>query len=249
MPFLPIPDGQIHYEVRGTGYPLLLFAPGFLSSRMERWRTNPAKPGVPQDWLDPMAALSDRFRVVALDVRNAGQSRARLRATDGWSAYTRDHLALLDHFRIERCHVMGACIGVSFALALEKESPGRVTAFVLQNPIGLSGTNRGALDGEFAKWADEVRAWPNIDPALLPGFHHRMFGNDFIFSVSRDFVRACRLPMLLMPGDDTVHPAGISAELAEAPDIEVLSPWKGLDRREAAMGRVREFLIAHEPHP
>ncbi len=249
MPFLPIPDGQIHYEVRGSGHPLLLFAPGFLSSRMERWRTNPAKPGVPQDWLDPMEALSDRFRVVALDVRNAGQSRVRLRASDGWSAYTSDHLALLDHLRIERCHVMGACIGVSFALALEKESPGRVTAFVLQNPIGLSGTNRAALDGEFAKWAEEVRAWPNIDPALLPGFQDRMLGNDFIFSVSRDFVRKCRIPMLLMPGDDAVHPAGISDELAEAPDIEVLSPWKGLDRREAAMGRVRDFLIAHEPRP
>jgi pimeloyl-ACP methyl ester carboxylesterase len=249
MPFLPIPDGEIHYEVQGSGYPLLLFAPGFLSSRMERWRTNPARPGVPQDWLDPMAALSDRFRVVALDVRNAGQSRARLRASDDWSAYTSDHLALLDHLRIERCHVMGACIGVSFALALEKASPGRVTAFVLQNPIGLSGTNRAALDGEFAKWAEEVRAWPNIDPALLPGFHDRMFGGDFIFSVSRDFVRTCSIPMLLMPGNDTVHPAEISAELARAPDIKVLSPWKGLDRREAAMGCVREFLIAHEPRP
>ena len=58
MPFLNIPGGQIHYEVHGTGYPVLLFAPGFLSSRIERWRTNPARPGVPQDWLDPIAALS-----------------------------------------------------------------------------------------------------------------------------------------------------------------------------------------------
>ncbi len=54
MPFLTIPAGRIHYEVSGSGYPLLLFAPGFLSSRIERWRTNPARPGVPQDWLDPM---------------------------------------------------------------------------------------------------------------------------------------------------------------------------------------------------
>src|SRR5258707_10379361 len=128
MPFLPIPDGQIHYEVRGSGHPLLLFAPGFLSSRVERWRTNPAKPGVPQDWLDPMEALSDRFRVVALDVRNAGQSRVRLRASDGWSAYTSDHLALLDHRRIERCHAMCAGMGDSFALAPEGRGRGRFLA-------------------------------------------------------------------------------------------------------------------------
>ena len=143
MPFLPIPEGQIHYEVHGSGYPLLLFAPGFLSARMERWRTNPARPGVPQDWLDPIAALSDHFRVIAFDVRNAGESRARLRATDDWTTYTGDHLALLDHLRVERCHVMGACIGVSFALALAKERPRLVSAMVLQNPIGLAGGNRG----------------------------------------------------------------------------------------------------------
>ena len=52
MPYLEIPDGSIYYEVHGEGFPALLFAPGFLSSRIERWSTNPAKPGVPQDWLD-----------------------------------------------------------------------------------------------------------------------------------------------------------------------------------------------------
>ncbi len=247
MATLQIPDGTIHYEVRGNGYPVLLFAPGFLSSRIERWRTNPAKPGVPQDWLDPIDALCDRFRVIAFDVRNAGESRARLRATDDWTTYTSDHLALLDHLRVERCHAFGACIGVSFALALAKERPALVSALVLQNPIGLSSSNRAALDGEFAKWADQVRRWPNIDAELLPGFHQRMFGNDFIFSVSRQFVRNCRIPMLLMPGDDVVHPAEISADLARAPSVEMLAPWKGAALRESAMQRVREFLITREP--
>ena len=39
MPFLDIAGGKLHYDVQGDGYPVLLFAPGFLSSRMERWRT------------------------------------------------------------------------------------------------------------------------------------------------------------------------------------------------------------------
>jgi pimeloyl-ACP methyl ester carboxylesterase len=247
MPFLPVSNGQIYYEENGSGYPLLLFAPGFLSARIERWRTNPAKPGVPQDWLDPSPALSDHFRVIAFDVRNAGQSRAGLTATDDWTTYLRDHLALLDHLNVERCHVMGACIGVSFALALAQERPKLVSALVLQNPIGLSGVNRAALDGEFSKWADEVRHRRGIDSKLLPGFKQRMFGGDFIFSVTRDFVRSCTIPMLLMPGDDVVHPAEVSADLAHAPNVQILAPWKGLALRGAAMRRVREFLIANEP--
>jgi len=245
MPFLDISGGRLHYEVQGSGYPLLLFAPGFLSSRIERWRTNPAKPGVPQDWLDPIAALSDRFTTIALDVRNAGLSRAPIGPRDDWSTYTADHLALLDHLGVTRCHVMGACIGVSFAYALAAARAGLVTAMVLQNPIGLSGINRAALDQEFDKWAAELRDRPDVDPQQIPGFHQRMFGGDFIFSVSRDYVAGCTIPSLLMPGDDLVHPVEVSADIARAPRIEVLAPWKGVALREGAMRRVGEFLSHH----
>jgi pimeloyl-ACP methyl ester carboxylesterase len=247
MAFLNVPDGFIHYEVHGSGYPVLLFAPGFLSSRIERWRTNPARPGVPQDWLDPVPVLRDHFQLIALDVRNAGESRVTLKDGDDWSTYTRDHLALLDHLGIARCHVMGACIGVSFAYALAKARPGLVSAMVLQNPIGLSDSNRAVLDREFDAWCAEVRDWPGIDSALFANFGQRMFGGDFIFSVSRDFVRGCGIPALLMPGEDSVHPASVSADIAAAPGVEVLAPWKGVSLREAAMQRVRDFLVAHEP--
>jgi pimeloyl-ACP methyl ester carboxylesterase len=247
MPYLAIPDGQIYYEVHGEGYPVLLFAPGFLSSRIERWSTNPAKPGVPQDWLDPVPVLSDRFRLIALDVRNAGRSRAKLKATDDWETYTDDFLALVDHLGVTHFHAFGACIGVSFALSVVKRRPQAVTSLVLQNPIGLSDVNRATLDGEFSNWANEVRDWPNIDPTLLPGFHDRMFGGDFIFSVSREFVRGCALSTLLMPGNDMVHAANVSADLARAPNADVLSPWKGLELRDMAMQRVRDFLIRNTP--
>lgn len=244
MPYLNVEHGQIYYEDHGSGYPVLLFAPGFLSSRIERWSTNPARPGVAQDWLDPIAELSTQFRLVALDVRNAGRSRAAIGPDDDWRTYTADHLALLDHLGITQAHVMGACIGVSFALALAQERPGLVSALVLQNPIGLAG-NRAAIDAEFDLWADALRARPDIDAGQLPGFHQRMFGGEFIFSVSPAFVRGCRVPMLLMPGDDVMHPAAISAELARAPEVEVVAPWKGAAHRDEAMRRVRDFFAAH----
>jgi len=247
MPDLAIDAGSLHYEVHGRGYPVLLFAPGFLSSRIERWATNPARPGVPQDWLDPVAALQDGFTLIALDVRNAGGSRAKLKPTDDWETYTDDFLALVDHLGVTHFHAFGACIGVSFALSVAKRRPDAVTSLVLQNPIGLSNVNRDALDAEFDKWAKEVSNWPNIDRSLLPGFHDRMFGGDFIFSVTRDFVRSCAIPMLLMPGDDLVHAANVSDDLAGAPNVEILTPWKGVALRATAMRRVREFLIRHTP--
>jgi pimeloyl-ACP methyl ester carboxylesterase len=247
MPFLTVPGGQIHYEVAGEGYPVLLFAPGFLSSRIERWRSNPAKPGVAQDWVDPIPVLSPHFKVVSLDVRNAGESRVAIGPNDGWSSYTADHLALLAHLGITRCHVMGACIGVSFGFSLADALPGLVTSLVLQNPIGLS-DNRPIVQAEYDEWAAKVGTWPGIDSALLPAMGQRMFGGDFLYSVSRDVVAACDIPVLLMPGDDGMHPAPTSADIARlAPQTEMLAPWKGANHRDAAIARVLEFFIEHRP--
>ncbi len=248
MATLTTPTSTIHYEEYGSGYPALLFAPGFLSSRIERWRTNPSKPGVDQAWSDPIPLLSTRFRVVVLDVRNAGRSRGAIAADDGWHTYTADHLALLDHLGIGRCHLMGACIGVSFALALERTRPGTASAFVLQNPIGLAGGNRAAIEQEFDDWARKVAGWPGVDAALLPGIGRRMFGGEFLFSVTREDVAACDAPMFLMPGGDTVHPAETSADIAKhGRDVEVMSPWKGPDHRDEAVRRVFDFLVANTP--
>lgn len=247
MPELKLGAARIHYEVYGQGYPVFLLAPGFLSSRIERWSHNPAKPGQPQDFLDPIPALSDRFQLITVDVRNAGASRGPVAATDSWETYVNDFLAVIDHVGAKRLHVMGACIGVTFAFALAQARPGMVSALVLQNPIGLSG-NRNAIDGEFDAWAQTAATYPEVDAANLPGLHERMFGNDFLFAVSRDFVASCTLPMLLLPGSDTMHPKAVSEEIASlAPQIEVVSPWKGEPHKQAALDRVRAFLIANEP--
>ena len=139
---------------------------------MERWRTNPAKPGQPQDFLDPIAAMSSRFKMVAHDVRNAGELRGTAGPGDGWHSYVEDAMALLDHLKIGRCHVMGACIGVTFALALAKARPGLVTAMILQNPIGLGykARNQAVVDEEINLWIERVKGFPQIDPKQLPDF-------------------------------------------------------------------------------
>ena len=90
--------------------------------------------------INPTAELSDKFRVIAMDQRNAGgQSRAPINAEDGWDSYTADHIAVLDHLHIDRCHLYGQCIGGSFILNLIKKQPERVAGAVLAQPIGRVG--------------------------------------------------------------------------------------------------------------
>ena len=139
MPTLNRDGVTIHYEEHGEGYPLLLFAPGGMDSRAEWWERMP---------FNPVAELSSRFRVIAMDQRNAGRSFAPLMAA-GWAEYAADHLALLDHLGIQRTHIMGGCIGSSYCLGLIRAAGDRVSAAVLQNPIGLNERNRHLFQGAF----------------------------------------------------------------------------------------------------
>ena len=75
MPVFERPDAELHYEVHGSGFPLLLFAPGGLSSQLEYWRHSPSNPAAPPPWMNPMADLAGRFTVIGMDQRNAGNSR------------------------------------------------------------------------------------------------------------------------------------------------------------------------------
>ena len=106
MPIFTRPDAEIHYEVHGSGYPLLLFAPGGLRSQLEFWRHSPSNPAVPPPWMNPMVDLAGRFTVIGMDQRNAGNSRGTVTSTHGWHTYASDHLALMDHLGHRRFHVM-----------------------------------------------------------------------------------------------------------------------------------------------
>jgi pimeloyl-ACP methyl ester carboxylesterase len=248
MPTLKRPDAEIYYEVHGTGFPLLLFAPGGLRSQLAHWRASPADPTQPAAWMDPMTALADRFTVVGMDQRNAGRSRGKVAADHGWHTYAADHLALMDHLGFRRFHVMGGCIGASFCLKLCAMAPERVASAVLQNPIGLHdnrATWDAAVDG-FVKTMHERD--PSITEAAIRSFGRNMFGGDFVFCVDREFVRSCRTPLYLQPGTDTPHPAATSAELAElAPDIEVQTDWRGPTYLAESIRRVGAFLTRHTP--
>jgi len=229
---------SIYYEEHGSGYPLLVFAPGGMRSAIELLARSP---------YHPVQELSGEFRVITMDQRNAGASRAPIRAADGWHSYTDDHLALLDELKVERCHVLGVCIGGAFVLSLLAAAPERVSAAVLQQPIGFDGANRGAFYELFDSWAAELRQTrPDISAAELPEFRERMYGGDFVFSVTRAAVERCSTPMLILRGNDVYHPTSISEEIARlAPHAELVKDWKTGEDLSRAVTRLRSFLAEH----
>ena len=239
MPTFKRGDVSIYYEEYGTGYPILLFAPGGMRSSIEFWANSP---------FDPTKELAANFRVIAMDQRNAGKSTGPITADDGWDTYTGDHIALLDHLGIKQCHLMGGCIGGSYSLGLIKAAPQRVSAAVLQNPIGLSPRNREMFYNMFDTWADGFKVKRNLDDASLRQFRDRMYGTDFVFNVTREFVRSCKTPMLILCGNDDYHPKETSKEIAAlAPNAELIEHWKASDVIGATVKRVREFLLSHTP--
>jgi len=240
MPTFQRQGVSLYYEESGIGYPVVLFAPGGMRSTIAFWSRSV--------W-NPIEALSSTFRVIAMDQRNAGRSTAPITADDGWHSYTEDHMALLDHLGIEHCHVLGGCIGGPYCLGVMAAAPNRVSAAVLQQPIGFDGENRPAFYEMFDGWANELRSSrTNVADAAWSAFRQNMYGGDFVFNVSRDFVRNCRIPMLVLLGNDRYHPSVTSREIAElAPNAELIERWKEPDVVQQTIARVRAFLIRHTP--
>ena len=71
MPILKRADAEIHYEEYGTGYPVLLFAPGGMRSQAAMWHS-PAG-GPPRVWNDWTEVLPGRR--LSLDRDGSAQCR------------------------------------------------------------------------------------------------------------------------------------------------------------------------------
>jgi len=72
-------------------------------------------------------------------------------------------------------------------------------------------------------------------------------GRAFVYSVSREFVAQCTIPMLVMPGTDLAHPLSIAEEIVRlAPRSEFVKQWKG-EARAYGSQCVRDFLVRNTP--
>jgi pimeloyl-ACP methyl ester carboxylesterase len=242
---------RIYYEEAGSGFPLLLLPPGGLNARIAGIAGNNPYPG------NAINEFKGEYRCITADLRNApgGQSTGPVEVDRPWDAYADDQLGLMDHLGIDRFAVMGFCIGGPFIWNLLKRAPNRIAAAVVAQPVGFRPEMRDRkFAGSFwATWPGLVTAkWPEITMQTADQFITKMFETnpDFVFSVTRDVVRSCQAPVLILPDDAPPHPYAVAMESAMlAPKSEVsMFPWKEPQERiPLAVRQVHSFLKAHRP--
>jgi pimeloyl-ACP methyl ester carboxylesterase len=238
---------RIRYDEAGSGFPLLLIAGGGLESRMAGLATSP---------FNPIEEFKGEYRCIYADLRNAneGESSGPLEVDRPWDAYADDHLGLMDHLGINKFMVLGFCIGGPFIWNLLKRAPDRVVAAVPAQPVGFRPEMPTLLyDGGMTAWGPKlVKRRPDLTMDTVEKFLTKMWRTnaDFTFTVTRDFVRNCQTPVLVMPDDIPAHPYKVAMECAMmAPKAEVsMYPWKEpKERIPLAVRQVRSFLKAHRP--
>ncbi|KAL3909641.1 MAG: hypothetical protein SGILL_008006 [Bacillariaceae sp.] len=276
MPFLKRPCGaKIYYETKGSlkhGVPVLLLAPGGMQSSIPMWDISPFNPwkemkvesGDSMGSASPFKAPPRRgsFFLIGMDQRFANRSTGAVLKEDGWQTFLQDQMAVLEELKIKKCHLLGSCIGPSYAFQLMKHAPKRFGRCVMLQPIGLTkhttepddswdGLNRDATKIWFDVWAKEMQQTKKCsDPELLQQLHTNMFlypSRDFVFSITRQEAARIQHQLLVFMGKDIKHPSETSREIARiAPRAELVQVWRdaGPKKLKAAAARIEAFLLA-----
>jgi dienelactone hydrolase len=143
---------------------------------------------------------------------------------------------------------MGFCIGNPLIWNLIKRVPDRVVAAVSAQPSAVDPQNPNLFyDRNLAKWGPALCARrPEITMDQVKKFLNKLYMNvDFVVTVSRDFVRNCPTPLLVLPDNTDSHPYAAAMEMANlAPNSQVsLYPWKDTrENTQLAVKHIRTFL-------
>lgn len=124
MPFADLSSVRLHYQMDGSGPPLVLLA-GMLSDGAS--------------WAPVLDALAARFTVIRPDNRTTGRTLPP-DAPAGLAEWAGDVAELLDHLGLPRAHVAGHSLGGAIALHLSATAPERVKrlALLAASPIRLA---------------------------------------------------------------------------------------------------------------
>ncbi len=254
-----IGDGELAWDARGSGPALVLLHAFPFDRRM---------------WSGELSRLSDRRRVVAVDLRGFGESTL-------WGEPTIDDFAddvvkLLDALGVPMAAVAGLSMGGYVALALAERHRARLSALVLAD-------TRAAADSEVARLAREatIRQVRSDGTAqFLDGVPERMLSRhasddlrqrvrdlcvdrvDVIVAATRALAhRPDRTPLLatidcptlvVCGGDDTTSPApemrGMAQAIPDAEYVEIAGAGhlSNVEAPDRFDDAIARFLAAHE---
>jgi pimeloyl-ACP methyl ester carboxylesterase len=160
----------------------------------------------------------------------------------------------MDHLGIREFFFMGYCIGGPFGLKLIERAPDRVVACVCVQPVGHRPEEPDVMYRHgHENWVPDFLARrPDATRETIEKYLHNLYGvqPDFVYSVSREFARRVRTPILVLPDDTPAHPLQTSIDIASlCPNAEItVFPWREPpELKERTIDRARRFLKAHQP--
>ena len=171
MPSAVIDGIETHYEVLGSGPPLLMYSPGGFDATLEKWKTQ----GV-YGRIKLLDHLPESYTCIVFDRRETGRSGGRLERVT-WGHYVAQGKGLLDHLKLEKAHLMGGCMGCSPVVAFGVAHPDIVLSMVLFWPVGGA---RYRIKGHsrFAQHLAYVEQHDLTQVIELAKSHDKSFGQD-----------------------------------------------------------------------
>jgi pimeloyl-ACP methyl ester carboxylesterase len=161
---------------------------------------------------------------------------------------------LLDHLGVKQFLFIGYCIGGCFAGKLMERAPSRVVGAVFCQSVGHRPEDPTVMYRHSSEnWVPDFRKRrPDVSSDVIEKYLHDLYAAqpDFLHSVSRDFIRSCQTPMLVLPDDVPSHPLQTSVDVASlAPNAEItVFPWKEPEElKRRTISKVRDFLRRNRP--
>ena len=129
MPTVKTKGGEIYYEVRGEGEPIVILKGLAHSVR---------------HWLGYDRTLAKHFKVIAIDHRGIGRSKAYLPWHFSIFDMARDVKKVCDHLEIPKTHMLGLSLGGMVALAYGSLFPSKTQSLIVANS-SIAGLNNMRL--------------------------------------------------------------------------------------------------------
>jgi pimeloyl-ACP methyl ester carboxylesterase len=130
MPIADIDGIATRYEIKGSGPPLLMYAPGGFNATIEAWSTL----GIYAK-IKLLDHLPQKFTCILFDRRECGQSGGRVEPIT-WLHFVAQGKGLLDHLGVAGAHLIGGCMGCGPVTAFGAAHPGMVASMILFWPVG-----------------------------------------------------------------------------------------------------------------
>jgi pimeloyl-ACP methyl ester carboxylesterase len=250
MPYAGNAGVRIHYELTGTGPPLVL-QHGFTQCL--------------QDWAECgyVAPLQAKYRLLLIDARGHGRSdNPHDAASYALAHHAADVTAVLDAVGIERAHFWGYSMGGYIGFGMAKYAPKRVDRLVIGGQHPYAGSRAG-----LRQWLQEGKAGGG--DALVAGFEkfagpisdvyaQRLRDGDLdawlAFTASdrenmEDMLPAMAMPCLLYSGDADAAFSQAKSATERIPNARFvglpgLAHLPAFVESRAALPPVTEFLAA-----